>query len=542
MVDLRPPEPPPAALPPMPPPSRDPRLLQAAAALNRNDLDVAHPALTGWLAAHPDDPYALRMMAEVAGRLGRYGESERLLRQALAAAPAFDAARFNLALVLHRQSRGEPALTEIDALLHRQPDNPAFRNLKAAILARNGDHDAAITLYQALLARHPDNGQTWMSLGHALKTVGRGAECIAAYREAVTRRPSLGEAWWSLANLKTLRFTADDVAAMTHALGDPGVSAEDRFHLEFALGKALEDTADYAASFAHYARGNAGRRAMVSWNADGNREHVATARRILTREFFAARAGWGDPAADPIFVVGLPRSGSTLIEQILASHSTVEGTAELPELPAMARRLAEGLPGSRDTRYLDALAGLDANAVAALGGEYLDRTRSQRKTAKPRFIDKLPNNFAFTGLIHLMLPNATIIDARRHPMATGFSAWKQHFARGQTWSYDLGEIGRYYTDYVALMAHFDQVLPGRVIRVQHEALVADTEAEVRRLLAACGLGFEAACLAFHENTRAVRTASAEQVRRPISAEGIDHWRNYQPWLGDLKATLGPLAE
>ncbi len=525
----------------MPPPSRDPRLMHAAAALAKNDLDTAQPALAAWLAAHPVDPYALRMMAEVSGRLGRYAESETLLRRSLAVAPQFDVARFNLALVLHRQSASDAALAELTILLARQPDNPAFQNLKAAVLARRGDHDAAIALYDALLARHPGNAQTWMSQGHALKTVGRTADSIAAYRAAVAHRPELGEAWWSLANLKTYRFAAEDIAAMTAALATPNLSPDDRFHLDFALGKAFEDGGDDARAFDHYARANAGRRAQVRWNADGNRDHVAVAERILTAEFFAARAGWGDPAGDPIFIVGLPRSGSTLIEQILASHSQVEGTAELPDVPAMARALAETRPGQSDARYLEALAGLDAAALAAMGRDYLDRTRGQRKTGKPRFIDKLPNNFAFTGLIHLMLPNATIVDARRHPMATGFSAWKQHFARGQTWTYDLGEIGRYYTDYVGLMDHFDRVLPGRVIRVQHETLVHDTEAEVRRLLAACGLDFEAGCLAFHENRRAVRTASSEQVRRPITAEGLDQWRRFAPWLGDLKATLGPLA-
>ena len=525
----------------MPPPSRDPRLLRAGAALARNDLDVAVPALGDWLQLHPDDPYALRMLAEAKGRLGRFAEAEVLLRRSLAEAPEFDVARFNLALVLHRQSKSEVAQAEIGALLERQPDNPAFHTLHAAILARLGEHEAAIAVYDALMAKHPDNARAWMSYGHALKTVGRSADAIAAYRRAVARQPTLGEAWWSLANLKTFRFAAVDVTAMQGGLAQAKLGDDDRFHLHFALGKALEDAGGYAASFDHYASGNAGRRRQVTWNADGNHAHVLACERLLTADFFAARAGQGCAAADPIFIVGLPRSGSTLIEQILASHSQVEGTAELPDLPALARQLAESRPGDKDARYLDALAALPADRLRALGEAYLERTRVQRKTGRPRFVDKLPNNFAFTGLIALILPNAVIIDARRHPLATCFSAWKQHFARGQTFTYDLGELGRYYADYVRLMAHFDRVLPGRVLRVQYEAMVADTEAEVRRLLAHCGLAFEPGCLAFHETQRAVRTASSEQVRRPINADGLEQWRHYDAWLGDLKATLGDAA-
>ena len=519
------------------PPSRDPRLLAAGAALAKNDLDRADPALRAWLKDNPRDPYALRMLAELNGRLGRYAEAEGLLEQALAAAPEFDMARFNLALVRHRQSKSESALAEVETLLKKQPDNPPFLNLKAAVLARLGDYDGSIGIYEALLAKHPANPQGWMSFGHALKTVGRSVDCIAAYRRAVTLLPTLGEAWWSLANLKTYTFTSVDVAAMRAALVTPGLPDEDRLHLHFALGKALEDAKDYAASFADYTRANAIRRRQIKWDGAANHDHVVACERLLTPDFFAARAGYGSPASDPIFVVGLPRSGSTLIEQILASHSQVEGTMELPDVAAMARTLAQRQPGTKDVRYLDAMAALSAEECAALGQEYLTRTRIQRKTDKPRFIDKMPNNYAFTGLIHLMLPNAVIIDARRGAMATCFSAWKQHFARGQTFTYDLAELGDYYADYVRLMAQFDTALPGRVLRVQHEELVADIEAVVRRILAHCGLDFEPACLEFHKNDRAVRTASAEQVRQPITAAGLDQWRHFEFWLGDLKATL-----
>ncbi len=528
----------------MPPPSRDPRLLRAADALAKNRLDEAEPALAAWIAAHPADPYALRMMAELLGRLGRYRESEKLLAKALVLAPGFDAARFNYALILHRQSKSEAALTEIKRLLATTPGHPGYRNLKAAMLARLGDYAGAIAIYDRLLAEFPVNPRGHMSHGHALKTMGRAADCIAAYRTAVAQAPTLGEAWWSLANLKTYRFAATDIAAMQAALATLGISDDDRLHLDFALGKALEDAREYETSFAHYAAGNALRRRQLRWDGAANRAHVVANERLFTAEFFAARAGdtgpWGCPACDPIFVVGLPRSGSTLIEQILASHSQVEGTMELPDVAAIARGLSDTVPGQDPLVYLEALAAAGPTELAALGQDYLDRTRIQRKTRRPFFIDKMPNNFAYAGLIHLMLPNAIIIDARRHPLATCFSAWKQHFARGQSFTYDLVELGDYYADYVRLMAHFDAVLPGRVLRVDHEALVADTEGEVRRMLAHCGLAFEPACLEFHRNQRPVRTASSEQVRQPITAAGLDQWRHYEPWLGDLKATLATL--
>ena len=525
----------------MPPPSRDPRLLRAADALAKNRLDEAEPALAGWIAEHPADPYALRMMAELLGRLGRYRESERLLARALVLAPDFDAARFNYALILHRQSKSEAALTEIDRLLAATPGHPGYRNLKAAMLARLGDYAGAIALYESLLAEFPHNPRGHMSHGHALKTMGRAADCITAYRTAVAQAPTLGEAWWSLANLKTYRFAPADLAAMRAALAMPGISDDDRLHLDFALGKALEDAREYEASFRHYAAGNQRRRSQLRWDGAANRAHVVANEALFSRDFLAARHGQGCAAADPIFVVGLPRAGSTLIEQILASHSQVEGTMELPDVAAIARGLSDRLPGQDPLLYLEALAAAAPAELAALGQDYLDRTRIQRKTGRPHFIDKMPNNFAYAGLIHLMLPNAIIIDARRHPLATCFSAWKQHFARGQSFTYDLAELGEYYTDYVRLMGHFDAVLPGRVLRVDHEALVTDTENQVRRMLAHCGLAFEPGCLDFHRNQRPVRTASSEQVRQPITTAGLDQWRQYEPWLGDLKATVATIV-
>jgi tetratricopeptide (TPR) repeat protein len=513
----------------------DPELMRAAEALVADDLPVAERILRPHLKARPTDVAAIRMMAELAARLGRYQDSENLLRRALELAPAFGPARANLATVLYKQNRPAEAIAELDLL--QGLDGDAHQNLKAAALGRIGSYEEAIAIYEAVLARFPGQAKVWMSLGHVLKTVGRQADSIAAYRRAAEAAPSLGEVWWSLANLKTVRFADADIAAMHAALAGAALSEEDRFHLHFALGKAYEDRSEAEAAFAHYAQGNRLRRAGLDYDPEEISGHVDRATALFTADFFAARAGLGCPAPDPIFILGMPRAGSTLIEQILASHPLVEGTMELPDIPALAKRLGARTLKSDRSLYPECLAGLDAGALQALGEDYLETTRVQRKTDRPFFIDKMPNNWAHVGLIRLILPNAKIIDARRHPLACCFSNFKQHFARGQGFSYDLAELGLYYRDYAALMAHFDAVLPGRVHRVDHEALVADPEAGIRRLLDHLGLPFDPACLAFHETERAVRTASSEQVRRPINRDGLDRWRAFELWLAPLKDAL-----
>ena len=520
--------------------TRDPRLLAAAAALCDNQIPQAEALLRAHLDQHPTDIAALRMLAEVAGRLKRYAEAEKLLVMCLQLAPGFHAARQNYAHVLHRQNRGAAALAQIDELLKVAPHNPSSRNLQAAILASLGEHTESLKIYEAILAGYPHQSRLWMSYGHTLKTAGRNADSVAAYRRTIALEPSLGEAYWSLANLKTFRFTAAELEAMRAQLARTDLGEEDRYHFEFALGKALEDEGQYQESFDHYLVANRLRRSMVRFDADENAARVARSKQLFTRAFFAARTGFGAPAADPIFIVGLPRAGSTLLEQILSSHSAVEGTAELPDIIIIAREL--GASAAKEVRYPGVLAGLDAERCLALGERYLRDTHIQRKSGRPHFIDKMPNNFPHVGLIHLILPNAKIIDARRHPLGCCFSGFKQHYARGQNFSYRLEEIGRYYRDYVELMAWYDQVLPGRVHRVIYEDLVADTEGEVRRLLDYCGLPFEQQCLSFHNNDRAVRTASAEQVRQPIYREGVDQWRRFEPWLGPLKAALGDVLD
>jgi tetratricopeptide (TPR) repeat protein len=510
----------------------NPALVAAALALHENRLHDAEPVLKARLKENPFDVAAMRMLAELAGRIERYQDAENLLRRAIELAPEFMAARSNLATVLHRQGRSGEAIEELDRLQLIDPDNLGNANLKAAVLGRVGEFDEALELYELVLKNFDSQPKIWMSYAHMLKTVGRQEEAIAAYRKALSLKPTLGEVYWSLANLKTVQFSADDIKAMEVALDNKSISPEDRFHLHFALGKALEDQKAPQAAFVHYASGNALRRTLIDYDAQQTRAAVDRAKALCTAAFYAEREGMGWPADDPVFIVGMPRAGSTLIEQILASHSKVEGTMELSDLPKLVAK----------ARSMGGIAKLSGDEIRSLGEEYLENTRIQRKSDKPFFIDKLPNNWLHVGFIHLILPNATIIDTRRHPLDCGYSNFKQHFARGQAFSYSLDDMGHYYADYVDLMRHFDCVLPGRVHRVIHEAVLDETEGQIRSLLASMDLPFEDACLRFHENDRAVRTASSEQVRRPINRDGVGMWQAVEAQLGPLKDALGPVLD
>jgi tetratricopeptide (TPR) repeat protein len=514
-----------------------PRLREPVAALCAGRLPEAERLLRTFLAQHPGDPAALRLLAEIAIRIGRSEDAIALLEACLAGAPDFVSARHARALALHEINRNEEALAELELLLASGKQDPSWLNLRANVLSRLGEHDRAIEAFDAVLADHPSNPRIWIACGDALKTAGRTSDGIAAYRHAIGLAPGYGEPWWSLANLKTFRFDPADIEAMRRQLARPDMADDDRVHLEFALGKALEDEASYADAFVHYAAGNRLRRRAVPYDPAVTTAFVGRCRELLSEEFLARRRGWGTAPDDPIFIVGLPRSGSTLLEQILASHPMIEGTAELPDVPSIARAI--GNPAAVATRYPEVLANLGADEFRALGDRYLRQTQVHRRRGAPRFVDKMPNNWMHVGLIHLMLPNARILDVRREPMACGWSCFRQHFARGQHFTYSLEDLGRYYRDYVDLMSHIDAVLPGRVCRVSYERLVEDTEAEVRRVLAHCGLPFDAACLRFHESSRAVATASSEQVRRPMYREALSHWRHFEPWLRPLRDALGP---
>ncbi|HWJ36571.1 MAG TPA: sulfotransferase [Steroidobacteraceae bacterium] len=502
---------------------------------------VAEKMIRQFLQQNPSHIEGMRLLARIGMKLEVFDDAEFLLESVLELAPDYHAARQDYAVVLAERHRHVEALEHIRRLLGVEPRNSTFRTLEGNALVGIGEHEAAIKIFDELRTEMPASPTLHLAIAHAHKTVGRQQEAIESYRRAAAVRPSFGDAYWSMANLKTYRFTDQEIAQMRVQEAAHTTHLVDRYHLCFALGKALEDGAEFTESLHFYERGNALKKDEIRYDPDTLERNMRRQTTVCTREFFAARAGWGCDRPDPIFVVGLPRAGSTLIEQILASHSTVEGTKELADIPRLVQHLNGRESDDMKPRYPAVLAELSADQLRQFGEKFLADTQVYR-SGKPFFIDKMPNNFRHIGLIHLILPNAKIIDARREPMACCFSNFKQLFASGQEFTYGIEDIARYYRSYVELMAHWDTALPGKILRIQHEDVVADLEGNVRRLLDFCALDFEPACLEFYKTERSVRTASSEQVRQPINREGIDQWRNFEPWLGPLKAALGPLLD
>jgi tetratricopeptide (TPR) repeat protein len=515
------------------------------------EVHEAERVVREFLKTHADHVEGMRLLAQIGMKLDILDDAEFLLESVLVFEPDYHPARHDYANVLLRLHQHSKALGEVQKLLKIDPGNRSYRILQAAVLVGLGDHESALSVFRQLSAETPQAADLHLSIAHSLKTLGRQQESIEAYRTAATVRSDYGDAYWSLANLKTYRFTDVEISSIRAAEAAPGTPAVDRYHLCFALGKALEDRAAYPESFQYYERGNALKKSEVRFQIEPIERNSRLQSSVCTRKFFAARQGWGSPDRSPIFIVGLPRAGSTLLEQILASHSKVEGTMELADIP----RLVHTLQGREDieskTRYPAILEDLTAEQCKRFGEKYLadtavyrsgkpDGTSGEVPYGVPHFIDKMPNNFRHLGLIRLILPNAKIIDARRAPVACCFSNFKQLFASGQEFTYSMEDIARYYRTYVELMAHWNAVLPGWILKVQHEDVVNDLEGSVRRILDFCGLDFEPACLEFHRTSRSVRTASSEQVRQPIFKEGLDQWRNFEPWLGPLKAALGTL--
>ena len=479
----------------------------------------------------------MRLLADIGARLGVLDDAEFLLESAVKLEPDNAAVRIDYIQVLRKRQKFERALEQANQLLDKGPDNPQFMSLYAIESMQTGDYATALDTFDRVLEKVPGDPVTLTSKGHALKTHGDYEDAVKAYRAALASAPGHGEAYYSLANLKVYSFDDDEIATMQALVNDGNLPYMDRVYLHFALGKGFEDAGDYATSFDYYERGNRLKKSQSRYDAVQMTADFAAQREVCTAEFFAERKGYGHEAPDPIFILGLPRAGSTLLEQILSSHSRVDGTLELPNILSLSQRLRR-LGRERDAvPYPQNLAQLTSEKCREYGAEFMRETRIHRQDA-PFFIDKMPNNFRHLGLIRLILPNAKVIDARRHPMACCFSGFKQLFAEGQEFTYDLADIGTYYRDYVHLMDHWDEVLPGFVLRVSHQDVVDDLEAEVRRILDFCGLPFEQACLDFHRTERNIRTPSSEQVRQPINRSGLDYWRNYEPWLGPLKAALG----
>jgi len=517
-------------------------VIQAGSMFSDGELTSAESVVRAYLLQHGDHVEAMRLLARIGIQRDMLDDAERLLESVLTLAPDYGAARADYAGVLYKRQKYLQARQETDTLLQLEPGNRDYLKLYAAACVGLGRYESIIRLYRQMLAEGAATGtetadlRLW--LADLLKTVGRQPEAIQEYHAAIAALPDSGEAWWSLANLKTYRFAEDEIARMRILEATPATSLVDRYHLCFALGKALEDQALYEESSAFYERGNALKHAEIRHLPQITETHARLSKQVCTKQFFAARQEWGVADPDPIFILGLPRSGSTLIEQILASHPQVEGTQELADVQRIVTELRGRGTDLDNPRYPGVLTELTVDEFTRFGERYMADTRIYRQTPRPFFIDKMPNNFRDIGLIHLMLPNAKIIDARREPMACCFGNLKQLFSSGQEFSYNINDIARYYRTYLEIMRHWNVALPGRILTVHHEDLVDELEGSVRRILDFCGLPFEPACLEFHKSPRNVRTASSEQVRQPISREGIDQWRNFEPWLASLRAALG----
>jgi Flp pilus assembly protein TadD len=516
-----------------------PAVAGAEKALAEHRLEDAEQLIRPYLRENPEDAGGALILGTIAETCGATKEAENLYRRAFMLAPAYLEARIALFKLLNQAGRQDEGVAVLDEILARDPNHLPALSLKGNFLLQSRRMDEAQTIYRRLVRIHPGDGRGWMGHAFVLKTVGQLDEAITAYRKAVDLEPQRGNAWFGLANLKTVRFNREDIDRMTAALDHHDLDDDDRLHLHFALGKALHDHGEYERAFAQYELGSALRREKTPYDAEILHANVLKAEAVFTPEFFAARADAGFPARDPIFIVSLPRSGSTLVEQILASHPAIEGTEELFDLERIARELAPDAPAGG---YLDRIADLSAAALHERGRHYIEATRRHRQTDRALFTDKMPSNWVFTGLIATILPNAKIVDVRRDPMGCGFANFSQHYNWGINFSYDLTDIGRYYADYVRMMDHFDRVLPGRIHHVMYEDLVTDLEGEVRRLLDYLELPFDEACLRFFENRRAVHTPSSEQVRRPINTDGLNAWRHYEKWLGPLKQALGPALD
>jgi tetratricopeptide (TPR) repeat protein len=521
--------------------SRRPEFVRAAQAFMAGRLTEAEHGARAIRASHPDDPAAMLLLAEIATIAGLPNEAIALLTEASTLLPGHRETLTKLAELLFRQCLFEAALGLLDRLVAEKPDDLRAATIRLSLLTQIGRYEDAEASFRSLIASYPADPRLPLGYAHLLRTLGRADESASLYRATLKRSPTLGEAWWGLADLKSGALGADDITMLETLLGRDGIDINQALHMSFALGKAYEDAGNYEASFRAYDQANRLTRKARAYDADAAEHFVDRSIAFFDEAYFERRRGWGADTRAPIFVLGMPRAGSTLLEQMLASHPEIEGTAELPYIPQIAHELLAERWTDAPVPYPEILSHLDQSGAERLGQEYLARAGVHRRTERPFFIDKLNDNWPHIGLIHTILPNAIIIDARREAMACSFANFKQHFARGRDFAYSQRDIARQYRDYVRLLAHYDEVLPGRIVLVEHEKLIVDPEGELRRVLDAMGLPFDPACLRFHENARPVRTASASQVRQPLNKRSGELWRHYRPWLGEMEQALGDLA-
>lgn len=522
------------------PPLRDSTLSRAADALAENRDDIAHSILANFLEMHPNDPDALNLMADLLRRAGRLEDAERLLSLCMqhSDCPGY---RFNYAVVLRELGRIADALAHMETLLKADPGNPLFRDQTAKLLHELGNHTDALVHREQLARFHPAAPEILANYGDSLRMAGDLAQCVATYKRALGQAPRMGAVYGRLANIKGYSFTASDIEWLERMRPLLAALPSQRATLHFVLGNAYADQKLYDKSFENYAQANALQRTATESDPSRFTDYREMCERLFSEAFFRDRAGFGSPARDPIFIVGLPRAGSTLVEQILSTHTQIEGLGELPDLLATVDPLFESSDDAQPlAAYERAVSSLAPDDCRSLARQYLERTAPRRRLGTPFFTDKAGSNFINVGMIHLLFPNAKIVDARRHPLDCGWSCFKSHFPGGQAFSHDLHDIGRHYSDYVRLMAHFDRVLPGRVYRVIYEELVSDPEVQIRRLFDYLAIPFEESSLRSHENRRIVKTLSGEQVRAPIYKSGIAQWIPYERWLDPLKFSLGPV--
>ncbi|HEY1612610.1 MAG TPA: sulfotransferase [Rhizomicrobium sp.] len=523
-------------------PLRKPELREAQDALDDDRLEAANQILNPYLRRHKNDLDARHLLAEILLRQGHKAQAEILLADCVARAPGFDLARLSYANVLQQMNKPAAALEQVEILLGKASSHPLYRDVQAVALSSMGRHDDALACRRTLAEDFPGSAKVQVSYAQVLRTSGLQEQCVAAFRKAIAANPATGTAWWGLAGPRTFTFGAAEIALLEAQLARRDIDAGDRMHMLFALGKAFGDCGEYGRSFDAYARANATRRLVSGYDPASTSSEATKLKALYSPDFFDARAGCGSDSRAPIFVVGMQRAGSTLLEQMLASHSAIEGAGEMAHIRFMARRLQDSMKAQCGTGYPGVLASIEPDQFRALGEEYLSATLLRRPLGRPFFVDKEPFNFWHVGFLQLILPRARIIDIRRHPLGCCFSNFTSLFLHGLGHTLRLADLGRYYSDYVATMAHFDNVLPGRVLRVHYENLIERPEQEIRRVLAWLDLPFESECLAFHANARGLNSASSEQVRSPLYRDALESWRNYEPFLGPLKSALGPVLD
>lgn len=512
-------------------------LLYISQILNEGKLGIAEEKCREFLKKNPTNTFAMSLLSQIADRLGYFDDAEFLLENAVKFNPNDGELRMKYAMILRKKQKFAKTMEQVNILCEKFPENLSYQAQKASEIMQNGDHNGAINLFDDILQKNPYNFSVFTSKGHAQKTLGKTEQAIKSYQSAYKVKQDHGEAFFSLSNLKTYTFTKNELDTMRQQLKRVDLTLKDKAYFHFALAQGCEVVGEYDEAFFHLDCGNKIKNKQSKYSIEKMDRELQAQIDVCNEPFFEKQGNGGHETKDPIFILGLPRSGSTLIEQILASHSMIDGTLELPNILSMAQSLRGDDIYGKEGNYPKSMKALSLEKRIEMGKIFIEDTRMHRKDA-PRFTDKMPNNFRHIGLIHLIMPNAKIIDARRYPLDCCFSMFKQLFAQGQEFTYGLAEAGSYYNSYVKLMNHWDEVLPNKILRVNNEDIIDDLEGQVTKMLEFLELPFEDSCITFYETDRSVRTASSEQVRKPINKSGMGRWKPYAKNLKPLLDGLG----